>query len=61
MMSRTFDGLYMIMMFIMLVCLSLVAYDGFDQAAWRDRCKSAGGVPATHSVCVNPAAVIEVD
>jgi hypothetical protein len=27
---------------------------------WKQRCEDAGGVPAS-SVCVNPAAVIEVD
>jgi hypothetical protein len=31
-----------------------------EHEKWKQRCEDAGGVPAS-SVCVNPAAVIEVD
>ena len=61
MMSRTFDILYTILMTLLVVCLLIQAYDGFEQSAWRGRCKDAGGFPAGRSVCVNPGAVIEVD
>ena len=60
-MSRAFDLAYIVLMTMMLFSLSMIAYDTFDQSAWRGRCRDAGGIPASHSVCVNPGAVIEVN
>ena len=60
-MSRAFDIAYIVLLSLMLFMLSLSAYDGFEEVAWKHRCKDAGGFPAGHNVCVNPGAVIEVD
>ena len=60
-MSRTFDIAYIVLLSLMLFMLTLSAYDGFEEVAWKHRCKDAGGFPAGHHVCVNPGAVIEVD
>ena len=40
--------------------LSLVAYFGFQVVSWKERCRDAGGIPAS-GVCINPGTVIEVD
>lgn len=60
-MIRTIESLYLILMTTLFLCLIVIAYDAFQQSAWKDRCKIAGGIPASHYVCVNPGAVIEVD
>ena len=60
-MNRTIDLLYILLMTAMFFCIAIIAYDGFEQSMWKDRCKDAGGIPASHSVCVNPGAVIEVE
>ena len=60
-MNKAFDVAYMVFMVLLLVFLSLEAYVGIEEALWRQRCKDAGGVPASHVVCINPGAVIEVE
>jgi hypothetical protein len=60
-MSRAFDIVQLVITIIALMFLSLIAWSGYEEVAWQDRCKDAGGIPAKHMVCVNPAAVIEVD
>ena len=60
-MSRAFDIAYIALMTALLFFLLADVYVSFEEAAWRDRCRDAGGIPASHVVCVNPGAVIEVD
>jgi hypothetical protein len=60
-MSRTFDLAYILLMTALLIFLVGDAYVGYEEHAWRQRCKDAGGISASHFVCVNPGAVIEVD
>ena len=60
-MSRAFDVIYVGYLFVMIVFLFLIAWGEFSESSWKDKCKDAGGFPASHYVCVNPAAVIEVN
>lgn len=60
-MKKTFDIVQFSILVISLMFLSLIAWSGFVEASWTDRCKDAGGVPTKHFVCVNPGAIIEVD
>ena len=60
-MNRTFDILYICFLSMMVILLSVIAWDAFSESSWKERCKGAGGFPASHYVCVNPSAVIEVD
>ena len=60
-MSRAFDIAYLLLMTALLLTLLTDVYVSFEESAWRNRCKDAGGFPAGHRVCVNPGAVIEVD
>lgn len=60
-MSRTFDLAYIVLMAALLIFMLGDVYISFEESAWRSRCKDAGGIAASHFVCVNPGAVIEVD
>lgn len=60
-MNKTYEIINLVFLMILFMFLCIVAYDGFEQSTWRDRCKDAGGIPASHMVCVNPGAVIEVE
>jgi hypothetical protein len=61
MMGRTFDLAYLMLMTALLIFLLGDVYISFEEAAWRDRCRDAGGIPTSHVVCINPGAVIEVN
>ena len=60
-MKGAFDIVQLVITIFALMFLSLIAWSGYEESAWSDRCKDTGGVPTKHFVCVNPAAVIEVD
>ena len=60
MMNRTLDLASFFLMTALLIFMIGNVYIAVEDAAWRDRCKDAGGFPAS-GVCFNPGAVIEVD
>ena len=59
-MNRTLKIIDLVFLIVLLMYMTLVIYVGFENAQWKERCRDAGGIPAS-SVCVNPGAVIEVD
>jgi len=57
---KTAKIIEIVFLVLLFMYLSLVTYFGFQVASWKERCKDAGGIPAS-GVCINPGAVIEVD
>ena len=57
---KTVKIIEIVFLVLLFMYLSLVTYFGFQVASWKERCKDAGGIPAS-SVCINPGAVIEVN
>lgn len=60
-MSKAYDIISLVFLTILFMLLCVIAYSSFVEDQWKDRCKDAGGIPASHMVCVNPGAIIEVD
>lgn len=60
-MKKTFDIVNIVIMTSLFMFLALNVWIGYEESAWKQRCKDAGGVPAKFMVCINPGAVIEVD
>ena len=57
---KTFKIVELVFLIVLLMYMVLVTYVGFTEAQWKERCRDAGGIPAS-SVCINPGSVIEVD
>ena len=50
--------IYFGLLFLLFLAIALIVYRDYDESI---KCEDAGGVYGGHGMCVNPAAVIEVD
>lgn len=53
-----FSRIYFGGIFLLFLSLGLIAYQDYTESR---KCEDAGGVYGGHGMCVNPAAIIEVD
>ena len=50
--------IYFGLIFLLFLAIGLIAYQDYTE---NKKCEDAGGVYGGHGMCVNPAAIIEVD
>lgn len=57
-MMNTTSKIYFGWLFLLFLAIGLIAYQDYTE---NRKCEDAGGVYGGHGMCINPAAVIEVD